>query len=200
MFEFQKLRTKLLLAFVSIGFLVSACSGIPVRSIPRLLNLQNELLVLNPADFKLALQIDGNLVPRLDSVPLLEISLKPTKAGGFEPYSKKLPMRFEASASPTGLTPASKNRKWLIYSLSAESQIELSALQLRIKRLMAEKSSNGGGSLAVGIHQDGLAPDDTRLANTRWDSWLQTDLKSGYFELWSGTVGDLKAASQKTKK
>jgi hypothetical protein len=197
---FQIVRIKLLLALVSSSFLICACGGIPVRSIPRLLNLQNDMLVLNPADFKLALQINSNLVPRADSVPVLEISLKPAKASGFEPYSKMLPMRFETSTSPTGLSQASKDRKWLIYSLSADSQAELSALQLRIKKLMAEKSSNGGGSLAVGIHQEGLAPNDPRLANTRWDSWLQTDTKSGYFELWSGTVEELKVAAQKTKK
>jgi hypothetical protein len=192
--QFNKVKTLLLAICASV--LLGACGGIPIRSIPRLMNLQNELLTLNPAEFKLALQTDVQLVPIANSVPYLELLIKPEKAGGFEPYSKKLPMRFEASTSPAGLSAAPKDRKWLTYSLSPESQIELIAVQGRIKKLMAEKSSNGGGSLAAGIHQDGLAPNDPRFANTRWDSWLQTDSKTGFFQLWSGTVDELKATAK----
>jgi hypothetical protein len=193
-------EVKTLLLAICFGVLLTACGGIPIRSIPRLMNLQSELLTLNPAELKLALQTDVQLVPTANTVPYLELSIKPEKPGGFEAYSKMLPMRFEASTSPAGLSPAPKDRKWLTYSLTPESQVELIALQARIKKLMAEKSSNGGGSLAAGIHQDGLAPNDSRLVNTRWDSWLQTDGKTGFFQLWSGTVGDLKAAAKKAAK
>jgi hypothetical protein len=185
--------------FVTSTFL-GACGGIPIRSIPRLMSLQSELLTLNPSEFKLALQTDSKLVPPINSVPQLELIVKPEKVGGFEPISKMLPMRFEASTSPVGLSAAPKDRRWLTYSLNPESQVELKALQVRIKKLMAEKTTNGGGSISVGILQDGLAPDDPRLAKTRWDSWLQTDTKSGFFELWSGTVDELKAAAKKSNK
>jgi hypothetical protein len=197
---YRFILSKTLIASFVCSVLLSACSGIPIRSIPRLMNLQGELLTLNPAEFKLAVQTDSSVAPPANSVPYLELSIKPERVGGFEPVAKKLPMRFEAAKFPAGLSPAAKDRQWLTYSLSAESQIELMALQVRIKKLMAEKASNGGGSIAVGIHQDGLAPNDPRIANTRWDSWLQTDNRSGYFELWSGTVADLKAAAQKAKK
>jgi hypothetical protein len=194
--RFREVKT--LLVAICFSVLLTACGGIPIRSIPRLMNLQSELLTLNPAEFKLALQTDVQLVPIANTVPYLELSIKPEKAGGFEPYLRMLPMRFEASTAPAGLSPAAKDRKWITYSLSPESQVELTALQARVKKLMADKSSNGGGSLAVGIHQDGLAPNDPRLANTRWDSWLQTDSKTGFFQLWSGTVDDLKAAAKKS--
>jgi hypothetical protein len=49
------------------------------------MNLQSELLTLNPAEFKLALQTDVQLVPIASTVPYLELSIKPEKAGGFEP-------------------------------------------------------------------------------------------------------------------
>jgi hypothetical protein len=166
MFAFRFISKTLIVA-IGVCVMLSACGGIPIRSIPRLMNLQSELLNLNPAEFKLALQIDNQLVPPANSVPLLELSIKPAKPGGFDAYSKMLPMRFESNISPTGLSPAAKDRRWLVYSLSSESQAELLALQLRMKKLMSEKSSNGGGSLSVGIHQDGLAPNDPRLANTR---------------------------------
>jgi hypothetical protein len=199
MFAFRFIP-KILIAMIGVCVLLSSCGGIPIRSIPRLMNLQSELLNLNPAEFKLALQIDNQLVPPANSTPLLELSIKPATPGSFDAYSKMLPMRFESNASPTGLSPAAKERRWIVYSLSSESQIELTALQLRIKKLMAEKAFNGGGSLSVGIHQDGLAPDDPRLVNSRWDSWLQTDIKTGYFELWSGTVQALKDAAKNAKK
>jgi hypothetical protein len=200
MFMYWFIPSKMLIAAFVMSVFLSACGGIPIRSIPRLMNLQSELLTLNPAEFKLAVQTDSSLAPPANSVPYLELSIKPERVGGFEPVSKVLPMRFEATKSPAGLSPATKDRQWLTYSFSPESQVALSSLQMRIKKLMAEKTSNGGGSISVGIHQDGMAPNDARLANTRWDSWLQTDVKSGYFELWSGTVADLKAAAQKAKK
>jgi hypothetical protein len=200
MFISRLIQARALIATLSACLLLSACGGIPIRSLPRLMSLQGELLTLNPAEFKLAVQTDSSLAPPANSVPYLELLIKPARVGGFEAVSKMLPMQFEATRSPVGLSPASKERQWLTYSLSTASQAELSALQVRIKKLMAEKANNGGGSLAVGIHQEGLAPNDARLANTRWDSWLQTDVKSGYFELWSGTVEDLKTAAQKAKK
>jgi hypothetical protein len=176
---------------------LSACGGIPIKSIPRLLNLQNEVLNLNPRELKLAVKVDAQIVPPASSVPMLEISIKPAREGGFGPVSKRLPLQFESSSSPTGLSPAEKDRKWMVYALTVESQEELRLLQATIKKLMAERSSNGGGSMTVAMHQEGLAPEDPRLANTKWESWIQTDSKTGYFELWLGTLRDLKAAAKR---
>jgi hypothetical protein len=191
-------KATLLTMLLAMCAALTACGGIPLRSIPKLMNLQNELLILNPADFKLAIQTDSLLTPPAGSVPLLELSIKPAKEGGFEPHQKLLPMRFEAAVAPPGLSPAANGRRWLLYSFPPESQAELRLFQAKVKNLMAEKTKNGGGSIAAGISQDGLAPDDPRMANTQWNSWLQTDAKGGFFELWSGTVKDLKAAAKKS--
>lgn len=42
--------------FISLIFMamLAACGGVPLRSIPRLMSLQTELLTANPAEFILA--------------------------------------------------------------------------------------------------------------------------------------------------
>lgn len=38
---------------------------------------------------------------------------------------------------------------------------------------------------------------DPTLANTRWDTWLQTRQRDGFYEVWSGTPAQLKKAAEK---
>lgn len=160
------------------------------------MNLQNELLVLDPKEFKFAVQMDSNNTPPLGTVPTLDIYLKPAKEGGFEPYQNKVPMQLEVLEIAPGLAKAPNSRRWLIFSLGQRSQAEVISLQALIKKRMADKG-NGGGSLSVGITQESLALSDTTLARTRWESWLQTDKKTGFFELWSGTIAELKSQVRK---
>lgn len=174
-----------------IGMLV-ACTGIPLRSIPRLMNLQQELMQANPAEFMFAVQVDDRMTPPPGAVPMLQLAVKPNEAGAFEAIDKKLPMRFSiASANAPGLAPAATGRRWLIYGFPPESQAELLRMQGTFKRLKAREPGKGGGSISVGIEQEGLAARDPALINTRWESWLQTSRQEGYFELWSGSLADL---------
>jgi len=127
-----------------------------------------------------------------DAVPTLNIEIRPREAGAFEPLERQLPMRASQAAAPAGLPRAGPGRRWLIYSLGSESAAELTRIQAYFKRIQAERKGRGGGSLDIGIAQEGLAIDDPRLARTAWQSWLQTSTASGFFELWSGTLGELK--------
>lgn len=179
-------------ALLTLASLIAACTGIPLRSIPRLMKLQEQLLDANPSEFMLAIQVDARVTPPAGAVPILQMAIKPATAGAFEPIDKKLPMRFAiASGNSLGLATPTTNRRWLIYSLPPESQAELQRLQASFKRLQAQGGSNRGGSLALGISQEGLAVRDPALANTRWETWLQTTRQEGFFELWSGTIADL---------
>jgi hypothetical protein len=54
--------------------------------------------------------------------------------------------------------------------------------------------------VSVGISQEGVAPTDPALANTRWESWLQTSRREGFFELWSGTVAALLEQAETAKR
>ena len=175
-----------------VGALVAACSGIPLRSLPRLMKLQEQLLEANPAEFMLAVQVDARMTPPPGASPVLEIAIRPAQPGAFEPIDKRLPMRMTtASVNALGLATPRADRRWLIYSLAPESQAELQRIRSHIKRVQAQAGDKRGGTVAVGVSQAGLALRDPALAATRWESWLQTSREDGFFELWSGTLGDL---------
>ena len=179
------------------SLVLMACGGVPLSSVPRLMALQGELLSMNPAEFMLAVQTDERLVPPAGSTPTLNIDIRPREEGAFERVERKLPMRVAVASAPTGVPRAASGRRWMVYSFDAESQAVLARIQSSFKRIQAERQGKSGGSLSVGIAQDGLAADDPRLANTRWESWLQTQRQAGFYELWSGTLGELKAQAAK---
>lgn len=166
--------------------------GIPLSSVPRLYRLQSQLMELDPAQLQVAVQVDARLVPPAHAVPTLKIQIRPAKAGAFEEIDRSLPLSFESgAATPAGLKPPGTQRRWMVYGMPPASQAELRQIQERFRRLRAQGSSTGGGSLSLGLEQKGLAPNDPAWRDTRWETWLQTSKAEGYFEVWSGTVADL---------
>lgn len=171
---------------------LAACGGIPLRSIPQLMALQGRLLDANPGDFMLAIQADARMSPPPGAVPVMHLAIRPREANAFEAVEKSLPMRLAvSSANAKGLAPVPAHRRWFIYSFTPESQAELRRIQDQFKRIQAEQKGKGGGSVSIGIAQEGVAARDPALADTRWESWLQTSRQDGFFELWSGTIADL---------
>lgn len=185
------MKTRLTI-LVLIGMLI-ACTGIPLRSLPRLMKLQSELLNANSAEFMVAIQVDARMTPPPGGVPVLQLTIRPSEPGAFETIDRKLPMRRSIASSDTmGLESPPADRRWLIYSFSPESQAELLRIQNYFKSIQAQKQGRGGGgSISVGIAQDGVAAKDPALAKTRWESWLQTSKQEGFFELWSGSIAEL---------
>lgn len=182
----MKIRLALVLMLVNF---ISACGGIPLHSIPKLIRLQSDLLVADPAEFMLAIQTDERMTPPPDSPPKLILSIKPAESGAFQAIDKQLPMHFSiATSNKLGLPTPSAKRKWLIYSLTGESQKQLTAIQTYFKNLQQQKL---GGSLSVGIAQEGVAVKEPAFADSEWQSWLRLSQQDGFFELWSGTIADL---------
>lgn len=181
------------LTLLAVLLALSACGGVPLRSLPRLMSLQSELLVASPAEFMVALQVDTRLVPPAGAVPLLIVKLLPAQAGAFEPIDKKLPLQLSVtSVSTLGLEQPPAGRRWLIYSLPAPTQAELRRVQNTIQRAKALPNGQGAGSLSVGVEQDSLAVTEPALASTRWDTWLQTRKQDGFYEVWSGTPDQIR--------
>jgi hypothetical protein len=182
-------------------FFLTACGGVPLRSVPRLMQLQSQLLEANPAEFMVALQVDARMVPPPSAVPLLVIKVTPRDPAAFAAIDKKLTLQLSvASGATLGLEPPPVGRRWLLYSMPAATQAELRQIQDTIKRAKSAANGSGAGSLSVGVEQDSLAAavNDPALANTRWDTWLQTRQRDGFFEAWSGTPAQLnKMASDK---
>lgn len=180
--------------------LLSACGGVPLRSVPRLLQLQSQLLEANPAEFMVALQVDARMTPPPGAVPLLVIKLTPREPGAFQAIDKKLPLQLAvASGATLGLESPPAGRRWLLYSMPAATQTELRHVQDTVRRAKAAAQGSVAGSLSVGVEQDSMAAavTDPVLANTRWDTWLQTRQSDGFFEAWSGTPAQMKKMAAK---
>ena len=203
-FMHNPLRPLRALALATFLVLLVACSGIPLSSMPRLMKLPGQMLNADPAEVMFAVQVDQRLLPTTSGQPMFHIDIQPALAGAFEPVQRKLPMQLTTSSTPAmGLAPAAAGRRWMLYRFPAESQAELGRIQSLFKRLQAERkgASGGGGSLSMGIAQDGvvLAPDPA-VDGTRWESWLQTSKQEGFYLLWSGTLAELKAQERAARK
>jgi hypothetical protein len=180
--------------FAAVLLGLAACSGIPIRSMARLVKLPDQLLHANPAEIMFAVQVDNRLLPTVSGTPTFSIDIQPAVAGAFEAVQRKLPMQLSVTAAPAmGLEPAGPGRRWMVYRFAPASQTELQRIQAQFLRLQAERRSGTGGSLAVGIAQDGVVTSDATLDHTRWESWLQTSAQEGFYMLWAGTLGELKA-------
>jgi hypothetical protein len=61
----------------------------------------------------------------------------------------------------------------------------------------ANPKFKSGGTFGIGIEQASLAAAVTvpALADTRWNTWMQVNQRDGFFEVWSGTVAQIRAAA-----
>lgn len=179
-----------------------SCMGIPLRSIPKLYSLQSQLLDSNPAEFMLAVQIDAKMSPPANAAPVLEIKIAPEKPGAYVPIDKKIVLRAVANEPRRYRLPEAGNaRRWLLYALPPEAQAELAQTQSMFRTLRAQRQAgdNSKNTLYLGIAFEQLAVEDPQFAATRFETWLQASTKDGFFEMWSGSVGQLLAgAKQKT--
>ena len=176
--------------------LLTACSGVPLRALPRLAHLGSDLMYADPAELALAIAADVRMVPPAAGAPVLQLAIKPATAGAFEAVDRKFPMQFATAGAATEDLPApGAGRRWLIYRLSPETREEIGALRERFRKLQA---SGGGkvGTVSIGIAQDGVAARDPALADTAWECWLRTSRTEGFFRMWSGTVGEVLAQGE----
>lgn len=186
-------RLSLWLCAACLGAVLAGCGGVPLRSVPRLMQLPAQLENANPTEFMVALQVDARLSPPPGAVPLLVVQLTPKTPGAFEPVHQKLPLQVGVTSAATlGLEAPPKGRRWLIYSLPPATQAELQRIQRLVRQAKADKV-HPGGTLSLGVEQDSLAAvvTDPELARSRWDTWLQTQRADGFFEVWSGTPEDI---------
>ena len=190
---------KRLIASLLVTALLAACSGVPLRSLPRLMQMSGALLDASPAEVMVALQVDARLTPPAAAVPMLLVKVTPREAGGFTPIDKKLPLQVAvASASTLGLEAPALGRRWLIYSMPAATQTELLQIQATMRQAKANAT---GGSLSLGVEQESLAAaiTDPVLAETRWETWLQMKKADGFFEVWSGPPAQMQKQGAKGK-
>ncbi|HEY9096911.1 MAG TPA: hypothetical protein VIN35_14290 [Hydrogenophaga sp.] len=186
----MKRRQLLVLAALGLG----GCGGVPLRALPRLMQLPEALLKANLRDFRVALNVDARVVPPSGAVPLLGVRLTPKVNGAFEPVDKKLPLQLDTqTTTPPTLPAARAGRHWLVYSLPPATLAELSRIQTMVQQAQALPGYQKGGQLSVAIEQTRLALTDPQLADTRWETWLQAKADEGFFMVWSGTPAKILA-------
>lgn len=192
-----QLRRGLLLSAVAA---FAACGGIPLTSLPKLVRLSGQLLDADPAQFRVALQVDARVVPPPGAVPLLHIQIKPKVEGAFAPVDRKLPLAMTTAASATlGLDAPGPGRRWLVYSLPPATQVELQKVQAMVKQAQAQPGYQRGGTLALGVEQKDLAVTDPALARTKWSTWMQVKQSEGFFEVWNGTPEEIRQLAEKKR-
>lgn len=178
-----------------LGGALLGCGGVPLKALPRLMQMPNQLLGANPDEFRVALQVDARLAPPAGAVPLLVVQLKPKDPAAFAAFDQKLPMQLTVtSAAAQGLDAPPSGRRWLIYSLTPASQAELRRVQSLVLEAKARPGYQGGGMLGLGVEQEALAKaiTDPTLARTRWETWVQVSQADGFLEVWSGTPEEIR--------
>lgn len=184
--------TVLLLALPLIG----AADGIPPRSLPRLIRLQDELATLDAAELRLAVQYDGRL-PALQGHPLLALSVRPAIPGAFAPIEERLPLQpLRSGQAEPGLPAATSQRPWLLFSLGRLAREHLHAAQARLRELQASRSGHDRTRVSLQIEQQDLLPRDPTFATTHWEAWLRSSREEGFYPIWTGTVQELARESR----
>jgi hypothetical protein len=185
-----------LLLLAGCVLLLSGCSGIPLTSVPRLLQLSGQMLEADPGQIMVALQVDARLAPPPGAVPLMHIQLKPKVPGTFEAVDKKLPLAVATTGSAAlGLAAPRTGRRWLIYSMPTATQDELRRIQAMVRQAKAQPGYQGGGTLSLEVEQKELVSTDPALARTAWSTWMRVKQNEGFFEVWNGTLQDIQKAA-----
>jgi len=162
--------------------------GVPLRSMPRLMQLSTDLQQGNPAELMVAMQVDARMVLPGSATPTLNLKLQPATPGTFEGFDKKLSLQWVTSNVATqGLDAPPKGQRWLFYSLPLASQQQV--LRVRNFIITTKEKCKCKGTLGVGIGYDTLIATDPTLAHTRWETWVQTRQRDG-FQVWSGTPAE----------
>lgn len=178
------LRRSMLLATAALA--LAACAGVPMRTMAKLaLAGPDEFLGADPRDLRVALDVDARVKPQPDRVPMLDVALVPT-SGAKRSWS--IPLEPDpASAGAQGLRAPRDGRHWLVWRLPEPGVRDFREMQAALKAMRAKDES---GSLAITVRQDWIGDGWPALKRDRIETWVRTRTADGYYELWSGRVGE----------
>jgi hypothetical protein len=171
---------------------IGACGGVPMRTMAKLaISGPDEFLGADPRDVRVALDVDTRVKPQAGRVPVLDVALVPA-SGATRSWS--IPLEPDpASAGGQGLRAPRDGRHWLVWRLPEPGVRDFREMQAALKAMQANDES---GSLAITVRQDWIGDGWPALKQDRIETWVRTRSADGYFELWSGRVGD--AARERT--
>ncbi len=169
------------------GALLSSCAGIPLTTMARMAMMEPGDIILGDASqYALAFEVDQKVVPREQSVPTLDVAVRPNVEGDIPVFERK--MQFEIAKDNTaslGLTPAKAGRQWVIYRLSQSGQRDhadfLQYIQERKK-----KPNPRGASLDLSFSIEFIADLIPKNADEHVEAWVRLKTTTGFIKLWSG--------------
>ncbi len=179
---------------------LAGCMGVPIRSLPHLMSLQTEIMTANPAEMMFAVQTDATVPFPRDGAPVLILIAAPVTKDAFATLRAELPMQqmTSSNAAALGLPTQRTGQQVRVYGFSPEAQAKIAQVRKEFTQLREQAKGKGGGTLSVGMSQEGLLTDGAQFERAQWESWLQMTKAKGFFALWSGTMADLRKQAKKS--
>lgn len=168
---------KMLLIVTIVGLLLSACSGIPLKTMYKLATADR--MNLNPAVLRAAVRMPESIRPGLNSAKL---SLSMTRPG-----EKPKPETFilQAVSSPTEMLPLNnqqrKGYKIWVFRMNPKDVPQLVQLRERAKALKAETNGKAKGTFSIGVNvKESCRLGELASGKVLFTNWLKIDSESGY--------------------
>lgn len=181
-----------------VASLVVACAGVPLSTMGYLASRGGQALEGDPAGFSVAIQHDLRMPLAVDAAPELQIRIAPKEAGAFPVVEERMRMRpVVLEPLALGLPAAEPGMRWRVYALKPEQIERMRAVQAEFRaRREAAGGKGAGGSLSIGVGMESLAAGSGVPDALRLESWLRLLREDGFRKLWSGSLGDLRAAAR----
>lgn len=176
-------RTALVALF---AIALAACSGVPMRTVAKLaIAGSDEILGAEASDLRVAIDVDARVKVKPGRAPVLDVVLV---ADSGVRHSWAIMLEPDpVAASAHGLRTPRADRHWLTWRLPESGAREFREMQALLRPMIAKKEV---GSLQIKVRQDWIGDGWPTLRGDRIETWVRTRRADGFYELWSGRVGD----------
>lgn len=165
---------------------LGACTGVPIRTMAKLAVAgPDEILGADAQTLRVALDVDMRVKPVDGRAPVLDVALV-ADSGMKRTWSIPL----EADPVPgvaQGLRAPRAGRHWLVWRLPDAGVQDFREMQALLKPMLAKDEI---GSLLLKVRQDWIGDGWPALRQDRIATWVRTRASDGYYELWTGRVGE----------
>jgi hypothetical protein len=182
-------RALLAASVVAVAASVAGCAGVPLATVAQLaMKGQGYLADADPAQVRIALDVDARIKAAAIKPPSLNLVLKPEGADAGATFTRDIALVPDATDSTRLALPAAgAGRGWLVYGFDAAGARQMAELQQRLREMRSAKQK---GSLAISVKVDGVEEAFPQFAATELATWMRVAAADGFFKLWSGRIAD----------
>ncbi len=168
--------------------LLASCAGIPLMTMLRMATIEpGDIIFGDAGQYALAFNVDQKVVPRKESIPTLDIEVRPNVEGDAPVFERQ--MQFEiARDNPAllGLAPSKTGRQWIIYRLSPAGRKDHIDFVQYIETQKTRPVRRGGAALTASFSLGFITDLIPKNADERVEAWVQLKTTTGFLKLWSG--------------